>query len=322
MWLLTTSLARQHAQAVTVAYAPSSTLGQVTRKQNTAPRFLGDECDGADWHQAARAHAPDVLLLDNRDSFTHNIAQALAELGATVLVVETDAIAVEDAAQLQCLYPSIQLVVIGPGPRSPSDMPHLLDVTLALMQRSTCKVLGICLGLQAIVRALGGVVKRAIAPMHGKKAVIQHDKTGFFMGLPEEVWVMRYHSLVADVATLPQGLQITAKDEHGQIMAIADEKNKTWAVQFHPESIGTSGGYQMLRRALVWSGLSSQLLKNIDTRAGSIPAADAKGAKFVATRIVEEPASRTSPPASPHTSAHASPRTSPHVGWTNTRWST
>ena len=182
---------------------------------------------------------PRVLLLDNRDSFTWNLAQAFQELGAPVAVIDA---AHTTAAAIERDRPD--LVCIGPGPRAPDA--HLLDVTRDLA--GVVPILGVCLGMQALVRAFGGAVVRAQVPIHGKRDPIEHDGAGVFRGLPSPLWVMRYHSLV--VADVPKRFAITARDRAGQPMALRDARARIEAVQFHPESIGTAGGLAILANAL------------------------------------------------------------------------
>lgn len=207
----------------------------------------------------------DVLLLDHRDSFTWNLAQAFGELTARVEVVETDATHAE-----AILRARPKLVVLGPGPRGPADLPALLEVVGALW--GEVPMFGVCLGLQALVRAAGGTVARARAPMHGKRDAITHDGQGVFAGLPSPLWVMRYHSLVA--VDVPARLRVTATDAHGQVMGVRDPAARVEAVQFHPESIGTAGGMSILRGALALAGLERSLPP---PRHGNIPGPDALG---------------------------------------------
>jgi anthranilate synthase component II len=204
----------------------------------------------------------DVFLLDNRDSFTWNLAQAFRELGASVDVVDTDTIT---AASVLSQRP--RLVCIGPGPRGPADLPHLVDVTRGL--DGEVPILGICLGLQVLVRAHGGSIVRAKTAMHGKRDLVQHDGRGVFAGLPSPLSVMRYHSLVA--LDLPAGFTVTARDQHGQVMGLRG--NLVEAVQFHPESIGTSGGMEMLANALKSAGVRSGAIVH---RPGAVPPPSAK----------------------------------------------
>lgn len=207
----------------------------------------------------------DVLLLDNRDSFTWNLAQGFMELGATVEVVETDA---THAPAILRMRP--RLVVLGPGPRGPAELPALLEVVRGLL--GEVSLFGVCLGLQALVLAEGGRVERARAPMHGKRDAITHEGQGVLAGLPSPLWVMRYHSLVA--AEVPARFTVTGRDRHGQVMALRDAAAGVEAVQFHPESIGTAGGMSILRAALRGAGVERPLPPS---RAGAVPGPEAAG---------------------------------------------
>jgi anthranilate synthase/aminodeoxychorismate synthase-like glutamine amidotransferase len=207
----------------------------------------------------------DVLLLDSRDSFTWNLAHAFCELGATVRVEPADG---RRADEIIASEPG--LVCIGPGPRGPRELPELVALAEALSGR--VPLLGVCLGMQAIARAHGGEVGRARAPVHGKRDAIRHVGRSLFVGLPDPLWVMRYHSLV--VTRLPAGFEVLATDGDGQPMAIQREADRIWAVQFHPESIGTAGGLHVLAAAMGAAGLVP-----LDPvyRPGAIPPPEAGG---------------------------------------------
>lgn len=219
----------------------------------------------------------DVALLDSRDSFTFNLAQAFAELGARVHVVEAGDVS---AARVRALSP--RLVCVGPGPRGPSDMPALVETCRALY--GSVPLLGVCLGMQALALAHGGEVGRARAPVHGERSAVTHDGGAWFEGLPSPLYVMRYHSLV--VTRVPRGFTVCARDEDGQAMAMVSDDERSFAVQFHPESVGTSGGLHLLARALVRAGVEPVALRY---RPGSVPPPDAGGRKV------------------PHATPHAAP---------------
>jgi anthranilate synthase/aminodeoxychorismate synthase-like glutamine amidotransferase len=198
-----------------------------------------------------------VLLLDNRDSFTWNLAQAFQELGAGVAVLDAGLV---NAAGVLRDRPDV--VCVGPGPRAPDQ--HLLDLVRDLTGR--VPLFGVCLGMQAIVQAFGGDVVRARAPIHGKRDPVEHDGEGVFRGLPSPLWVMRYHSLVVD--RVPARFAISARDRHGQPMALRGPGIE--AVQFHPESIGTAGGMHILANAI---GVSAPRRD----RRGAVPPATSAG---------------------------------------------
>jgi anthranilate synthase/aminodeoxychorismate synthase-like glutamine amidotransferase len=208
----------------------------------------------------------DVLLIDNRDSFTFNLAQGFAELGCSVDVVDAEDI---DAATIVACRESgrgPRLVVVGPGPRGPAELPRLVALVAAL--DGVVPLLGVCLGLQVLVRARGGTIRRARAPVHGKVRRIHHDGAGCFVGLPDPLWVMRYHSLVA--ANVPDSLTTTATDDDGQVMAVRDPVAPVGveAVQFHPESVGTAGGLELLRNVALRAGIT---VPPVRFRPGTVP---------------------------------------------------
>ncbi len=211
----------------------------------------------------------DVALLDSRDSFTFNLEQAFRELGARVHVVAAGDIS---AAHVRSLSP--RLVCIGPGPRGPGDLPALVETCRELS--GEIPLLGVCLGMQALALAHGGEVARALRPLHGERSAVTHDGEGLFEGLPSPLWVMRYHSLV--VTRAPAGFHVDARDEHGQAMAMSRTlvEQPVFAVQFHPESIGTSGGLDVLARALSRAGLPPASRRY---RPGGVPPPGAIGPK-------------------------------------------
>ena len=185
----------------------------------------------------------DVLLIDNYDSFTYNLYQYLCELGASVRVVRNDAISVEE---VRSLAPSF--IVISPGPGVPRDAGISVDLVRALGE--TTPILGVCLGHQAIAEAYGGVVTRAPELMHGKASLVSHDGLGVFAGLPSPFSAIRYHSLCADSDAVPDVLAVTARSDSGVIMAVRHKAYPVYGVQFHPESILTEYGMDLLRNFL------------------------------------------------------------------------
>jgi len=185
-----------------------------------------------------------LLLLDNRDSFTFNLAQYFSALGEDVRVVPSNAISLEEIAALR---PG--RIVISPGPGAPDGA----GVSLAAIRAfaGTLPLLGVCLGHQAIAQAHGARVVRGGVPVHGKPSALDHDGAGLFAGLPQGLVAGRYHSLVVDEATLPSYLRVTARArDDGSVQAIAHTAQPTFGVQFHPESILTEGGMALLRNFL------------------------------------------------------------------------
>jgi len=180
-----------------------------------------------------------LLMIDNYDSFTYNLVQYLAELGADVEVRRNDAVGLDD---VQALAPDG--IVISPGPCTPREA----GVSVPLIQRfaGQIPILGVCLGHQAIGAAFGGDVVRAPRIMHGKTSPIRHDGTGVFAGLPDPFDATRYHSLVIDPGTLPPALLRNAWTEEGEIMGVRHRSLLVEGVQFHPESILTLEGKRLL----------------------------------------------------------------------------
>jgi len=186
-----------------------------------------------------------ILVIDNYDSFTYNLVQYLGELGAELIIRRNDAISVDEIGELKP-----QAVVISPGPGIPANA----GVTVPLIRRWGGKIpiLGVCLGHQAIAEAYGGTVVRAARVMHGKTSLVEHDQRELFAGLPNPLEVMRYHSLVIEPKTLPTELEVTARarDDRSEIHAIRHRKFPVWGVQFHPESVMTTHGRELLRNFL------------------------------------------------------------------------
>ena len=184
-----------------------------------------------------------LLLIDNYDSFTFNLAQYLGEVGAEVKVVRNDAIDVEG---VQRLAPSH--IVISPGPCDPDKA----GVSLAVIRAFAGKVpvLGVCLGHQAIGRAFGGKVVHAGRVVHGKADRVSHDGRGVFSGLPDRFLAGRYHSLAVERQSLPDCLEVTASTEDGEIMGLRHRQHAVEGVQFHPESVLTEHGRDLLRNFL------------------------------------------------------------------------
>lgn len=184
-----------------------------------------------------------ILLLDNYDSFVHNLARYVAELGEEPVVRRNDALTVDEVAALQ---PS--RIIISPGPCSPAEAGISVALIRALGPR--IPILGVCLGHQAIGAAYGAEIVRATRPMHGKTSRIHHAGASVFEGLPSPFLATRYHSLVIAPDSLPPELVITATAEDGEIMGVQHAVHPVTGVQFHPESCLTEHGYRMIGRFL------------------------------------------------------------------------
>jgi anthranilate synthase component II len=187
--------------------------------------------------------SPRVLLIDNYDSFTYNLYQYLCELGAQVTVVRNDAITVDEVRTL-----APEFIVISPGPGVPRTAGISVELVRAL--GPTTPIIGVCLGHQAIAEAFGGVVTRAPELMHGKASKIHHDGSGVFAGLPSPFSAIRYHSLCAAPEAVPESLEVTARTDSGVIMGLRHREYPVYGVQFHPESILTEHGKDLLRNFL------------------------------------------------------------------------
>lgn len=184
-----------------------------------------------------------ILIIDNYDSFTYNLVQYLGELGAEVIVRRNDQTTLEE---IESLNPG--RIVISPGPKTPSEAGICLDLIRHFSGRKP--ILGVCLGHQAIGQAFGGKVIRAPQVMHGKTSLISHDAKGVFSGLPNPFPATRYHSLIVERETLPTCLEISATSPDGLIMGLRHREMKVEGVQFHPESILTGTGKQLLANFL------------------------------------------------------------------------
>ena len=184
-----------------------------------------------------------ILMIDNYDSFTYNLVQALRSFGREVRVVKNDEVTVEEIAAMKP-----ESIVFSPGPGNPDSA----GVTLAAVTAFAGKVplLGICLGHQSIAQAFGGRIVGAKRLMHGKTSQLKHDGRGLFRGFPQGMEVMRYHSLAVERATLPDCFEISAEAEDGEIMGLRHRTLPVESVQYHPESIGTPDGIRQLRNFL------------------------------------------------------------------------
>ncbi len=184
-----------------------------------------------------------LLLIDNYDSFTYNLYQYLSELGEEVKVMRNDAIGLDEIAQL-----APERIVISPGPGHPKDAGISNDVIQRFGEK--IPILGVCLGLQCIGYAYGGVVDHAGEIKHGKTSLVHHDGQGVFKGLPNPFAAVRYHSLAVKKESLPDCLIISARTENGIIMGVRHEKFPMEGVQFHPESMATKVGKDLLKNFL------------------------------------------------------------------------
>ena len=184
-----------------------------------------------------------ILLLDNYDSFTYNLAQYLGELGCEVEVHRNDKISVEEIARRKP-----ERIVISPGPCTPLEA----GISIELIQRLAGRfpILGVCLGHQALGAAFGGKVIRAPKLFHGKTSEIHHDNKGVFRKLPRPFTATRYHSLIVERESLPQSLEVTAETEDGIIMGLQHKTKPIHGVQFHPESIASEHGHTLLKNFL------------------------------------------------------------------------
>lgn len=182
-----------------------------------------------------------LLVIDNYDSFTYNLVQYLGELGERPVVKRNDEIGVDDIERM-----GVSRIVISPGPCTPSEA----GISVAVIRKwgAEIPILGVCLGHQAIGEAYGGKVVRARTLMHGKTSRVTHDGNGIFANVPSPLEVMRYHSLVIEADSLPGELEVVAraKDDPSEIHAVRHRRHPVWGVQFHPESILTESGREIL----------------------------------------------------------------------------
>jgi anthranilate synthase/aminodeoxychorismate synthase-like glutamine amidotransferase len=184
-----------------------------------------------------------ILLIDNYDSFTFNLVHFFGDLGVECVVRRNDTLTPEEALAMRP-----EAIVLSPGPCTPNEAGICLDVVIAAAGK--VPLLGVCLGHQAIGQAFGGQVIRAREPMHGKTSQVRHNNTDIFAGLPNPFTATRYHSLIVPHATLPDELVPTAFTEDGIIMGLRHATYPVFGVQFHPESIATSHGHEILRNFL------------------------------------------------------------------------
>jgi anthranilate synthase component 2 len=206
-----------------------------------------------------------ILLLDNYDSFVHNLARYFEQLGQRTRVVRNNAITAEEVLALRP-----KAVVLSPGPRTPREAGCSLDVVRRCWRE--VPLLGVCLGHQTIAAAMGAEIVRAAEPMHGRTSLVRHDQCGVFAGLPQPLTACRYHSLVVDDATLPTDWHVSARTDDGTVMGIRHLGLPVVGVQFHPESVLTDCGYRLLANFLRLAGLE------VPTTVPDIPASAPKRA--------------------------------------------
>jgi len=190
-----------------------------------------------------------ILLIDNYDSFVFNLARYFERLGQETQVVRHDAI---DVAAIRTMRPDA--IVLSPGPCTPTEAGCSLEVVRQL--HAELPILGICLGHQAIAAAFGGRVVRAPEPVHGRPWKVEHQNQGLFAGLPNPLTAARYHSLVVDEQSLPPMLEVTARTPEGVVMGLTHRQYPVVGWQFHPESVLTESGYELLSAFLRMAGLS------------------------------------------------------------------
>ena len=209
-----------------------------------------------------------ILLIDNYDSFVHNLARYARELGSEPAVRRNDAVTLDEVAALAPSH-----IIISPGPCSPAESGISTEVVRAF--GATIPILGVCLGHQCIGAAYGARIVRAGQVMHGKTSRIHHDGTGIFEGLPSPFTATRYHSLVIERASLPSTLRVLATSEDGEIMAVEHREHPVTGVQFHPESALTEYGYRLLDRFLHGAASRADALPDRADLAFAPPADDA-----------------------------------------------
>lgn len=215
-----------------------------------------------------------ILLIDNYDSFVHNLARYVRELGEDAVVVRNDAISLDEIGRLQPSH-----IVLSPGPCTPAEAG--ISVSTVLRYGATIPILGVCLGHQAIGVAYGGRVVRAPRPVHGKVSFISHDGKGVFEGLISPFRATRYHSLVIERESIPESLAVRARAEDGQIMAVEHTEHPVLGLQFHPESAASEYGYVLMERFLRGVGARKDLPTGPDGAATPYIPADPEPEQFV-----------------------------------------
>lgn len=223
-----------------------------------------------------------ILVIDNYDSFVHNLARYLRQLGCETKVVRNDQI---DTHRIDSLDP--EAIVLSPGPCTPDEAGCCLNVVRTLGQR--IPILGICLGHQAIVQGLGGKIVQASEPLHGRQSDVIHDGSGIFENVPSPFAAGRYHSLIADRTTLPDELLATARTNEGIVMAVQHRELPIVGLQFHPESILTECGYLLLGNFLRLANIAAANLQRLPRR-GDPKIATTAGTRVLSHRLSQEDA--------------------------------
>jgi len=190
-----------------------------------------------------------ILFVDNYDSFVYNLSRYFCRLNVDTRVVRNDEVSIDDLGQWD-----LDAIVLSPGPCGPEESGICVELVREFYQ--TLPILGVCLGHQVIATAFGGSVVKASEPVHGRTSDITHDQTGLFDGLSSPMPVCRYHSLVVDEKTFPECLEVNARLADGTIMGIHHNEYPVYGVQFHPESVLTDSGYDVLRNFLGIVGIS------------------------------------------------------------------
>lgn len=191
-----------------------------------------------------------ILLIDNYDSFVHNLARYFERLGQETVVVRNDVATPDTVRRI-----APQAIVLSPGPCTPAEAGSSVEIVQQLYDE--IPMLGVCLGHQAIAAAWGARIVRAPEPRHGRTSAVDHASTGIFANLPRPLTVCRYHSLIVDEATLPSELRVTARAEAGEIMAIEHVSRPLVGIQFHPEAALTHHGYELLNNFLQLAGCTT-----------------------------------------------------------------
>lgn len=195
--------------------------------------------------------SPTILVIDNYDSFTYNLVQYLGRCGASITVLRNDEVTTQTIAEMRP-----EGIMLSPGPCTPKESGVCLDVIAAALSEQDgfrVPVFGVCLGHQTIGQVAGGIVRQAERIMHGKASPVEHDRKGLFENMPNPFSAIRYHSLVVDPQTVPQGFLVTARstDDH-EIMGLRHESLPIEGVQFHPESVMTEQGFTIVENFVKW----------------------------------------------------------------------